>query len=88
LLFVSELVTRTPALRGFGVVIMFLLLISIPVISFGSAILLFVRYRASSSPASGLSFRHLLSPAIVLIVHGIYIVGFLLSPWPVAISGM
>jgi hypothetical protein len=69
-------------------VIMLLLLVSIPVVFLGSAILLFVRYRALSSSASGLRFRHLLSPAIVLIVHGIYIVGLLLSPWPGAINRM
>ncbi|MEA3208152.1 MAG: hypothetical protein QOE70_1209 [Chthoniobacter sp.] len=87
-MFVLELATRDAALRSFSVVVMAALLISIPLISLGAAVMLCVRFYFSSSPASGLSFRHLLSPAIVLIVHAIYIVGFLLSPWPGAINRM
>ena len=83
-----ELFTRQSAFRSASNLVMAVLLISIPVVFLGAAIMLGVRYRQASSPGSGISFRHLLSPAVVLIVHGIYIIGFFLSPWPGAINRM
>jgi len=85
---VLELFTRDSAFRSFSILVMAALLISIPIISLGAVIMFCVRYRQASSVTNGWSFRHLLSPALVLCVHGIYFVGFLLSPWPVAIRGM
>ncbi len=83
-----ELFLRDSSFRSFGILIMAILLISIPVVFLGSGIMLCVRYRQASFLTNGLSFRHLLSPAVVLIVHGIYIVGFLVGPWPGAIGRM
>ena len=87
-MFVLDLATRNHAFRSVGSFAMLVLLVSNPIVFIGAAVILCVRYYHLSSPASGLAFRHLLSPTVVAIVHGIYIVGFIFSPWPVAINGM
>ena len=89
-MYVLELTTRNLAFRSSGPFqfAMFLLLISIPII-FLVALIMFVRRLARVSlPESGVQQRHVISAGVVAAFHGIYIVGFFLSPWPVAISGM
>jgi hypothetical protein len=89
-MYVLELSTRSLAFRSSGLFqfAMFLLLISIPLIFLVALVLFFCRLSRVSSPESGIQQRHVVSAGVVAAFHGIYITGFLLSPWPVAISGM
>ena len=89
-MYALELVTRGLAFRssGFFQLAMLLLLVSIPIIFLGALVMFFRRLTQLSSPESGIQQRHVISAGVVAAFHGIYIVGFLLSPWPVAISGM
>lgn len=89
-LYVLEVTTRSLALRNSGLfqVVMFLLLVSIPIIFLGALVTFFFRLSRLFSPDSGIQLRHVISAGVVAAFHGIYIVGFFLSPWPVAASGM
>ena len=89
-MYVVELTMRNLAFRSSGLFqfAMFLLLVSIPFI-FLAALIMFFRWLSRlSSPESDVQQRHVISAGVVAVLHGIYIVGFFLSPWPVAISGM
>ena len=89
-MYVLELTTRSLAFRSSGMFqfAMFLLLISIPIIFLVALVMFFRRLSRLSSHESGIQQRHVISAGVVAAFHGTYIVGFFLSPWPVAISGM
>jgi hypothetical protein len=87
-IYIIELATRYTAVRSFAGYLMAALLISIPLCFLGAAVMLAVRWYHAYSTAQQLRLRDLLPPVVVLIVHGVYIAGVLLSPWPFAFSGM
>jgi uncharacterized membrane protein len=89
-MYALELTTRSLAFRssGFFQLAMLLLLVSIPIIFLAALVMFFRRLFRLSSPESGIQQRHVISAGVAAAVHGVYILGFFLSPWPAAISGM
>ncbi len=88
-MYVIELLSRGhPSHDTICIPIMLLLLLSVPLSFVVALVKLIDRVQRVYRELPGVTLSSILAPGIVVLVYGVYIVAFVSSPFPVAISGM